>query len=87
MLASVTSSPVHILATGAMQSRLDRMTIRIELAMWSELSGGIKGRWVVKDDPELIIFATNTAAIVLGLFFAVSMVLLAAASVVVAVTG
>lgn len=41
----------------------------------------------MNDDPELIIFATNTAAIVLGLFFAVSMVLLAAASVVVAVTG
>jgi hypothetical protein len=39
----------------------------------------------MSDDPELIIFATNAAAIVLGLFFAISMVLLAAAGVVLAV--
>lgn len=41
----------------------------------------------MSDDPDFIIFATNTAAIVLGVFFAFTMVLLAAAGVVMAVTG
>jgi hypothetical protein len=41
----------------------------------------------MSDDPDLIIFATNVAAIVLGAFFALSMILLAAAGVVMTVTG
>ncbi len=41
----------------------------------------------MSDDPDLILFATNAAAIVLGVFFALSMILLAAAGVVMAVTG